>query len=53
MATPVGWVGAIVISAGTAYSGKKLGEFGVSGFYDVKGDVLNLKDGRLLNSWCK
>lgn len=53
MATPVGWVGAIVISAGTAYGGKKLGEFGVGGFYNAKGDVFNLKDGKLLNTWCK
>lgn len=53
MATPVGWVGAIVISAGTAYGGKKFGETVLGTAFNAGGDVFNLKDGRLLNSWCK
>ena len=53
MATPVGWVGAIVISAGSAYGGKNLGETALNSLFKTKGDLFNLKDGRLLNSWCE
>jgi hypothetical protein len=52
MATPVGWVGAIVISAGTAYGGKAFGEAVLGTVFNSRGDLFNLKDGRLLNSWC-
>ncbi|MFN7507035.1 MAG: hypothetical protein ACK5Q1_15900, partial [Limnobacter sp.] len=52
MATPVGWVGAIVISAGSAYGGKAVGEALLNWRFQVNGDFLNLKDGRILNRWC-
>lgn len=52
MATPVGWVGAIVISAGTAYGGRSLGEAFGNWRYSANGDFLSLQNGRLLNSWC-
>lgn len=53
MATPVGWLGAIVISAGAAYGGKTAGEALLNWRFQGNGDFLNLKDGRILNSWCK
>jgi hypothetical protein len=52
MATPVGWLGAIVISAGAAYGGKTGGEFFFDKILQNGGDVFDLKNGRLLNSWC-
>lgn len=52
MATPVGWAGAIVISSLGAYGGKSAGESFAKGFYKLKGDVFELKDGKLLNKWC-
>lgn len=53
MATPVGWVGAMIISAGSAYGGKAIGEVFGEGRFKKNGDFLNLKDGKILNSWCK
>lgn len=53
MATPVGWVGAIVIAAGSAYGGKMGGEAGFQALFKAKGDLFRLKDGRLLNNWCQ
>jgi hypothetical protein len=53
MATPVGWVGAIVISAGTAYGGKALGEFSTHAMFKSQGDIFKLNKGYLLNNWCK
>ncbi|MEH6999910.1 MAG: hypothetical protein V7542_16055 [Limnobacter sp.] len=53
MATPVGWVGAIIISAGGAYGGKISGETALDALFKAKGDLFSLKDGRLLNSWCQ
>ncbi|HEX4879619.1 MAG TPA: hypothetical protein VFV39_07230 [Limnobacter sp.] len=52
MATPVGWVGAIVISAGTGYGGKAVGEALGLAALRTRGDMLHLKDERLLNRWC-
>lgn len=53
MATPVGWLGAIIISAGKAYAGKFVGQALIGGIHKNRGDFLDLKDGRIINSWCK
>lgn len=53
MATPVGWAGAIVISSASAYGGKQIGEWGGNLLRETRGDFLNLREGRILNSWCK
>lgn len=53
MATPVGWVGAIIISSASAYGGKMAGELLGGSVFNLKGDIFGFKDGRLLNTWCK
>jgi hypothetical protein len=52
MATPVGWVGAAIIGAGSAYGGRAMGEIGGNWILKSKGDFLNLKNGKILNEWC-
>lgn len=50
--TPVGWVGALVLSGVAAYGGKSIGEAIGSWTQGQFGDWMNLKDGRVLNQWC-
>ncbi|WP_370262374.1 hypothetical protein [Limnobacter sp.] len=53
MATPVGWLGAVIISAGSAYGGKAIGEAVGNIVHTQLGDVFSLKDGKILNGWCR
>lgn len=52
MATPVGWVAAIVITGVTSYGGKQIGE-GLAHWSQTNfGDWAELKNGQVLNKWC-
>ncbi len=53
MATPVGWVGAVVIGSVSAYGGRAIGEAVGNVVHTSLGDVFSLKDGKILNSWCR
>ena len=53
MATPVGWVGAVVIGSVSAYGGRAIGEAVGNVVHTSSGDVFSLKDGKILNNWCR
>jgi hypothetical protein len=52
MSTPVGWVGAIIIGSGGAFGGHKLGSIAGRLLHSEVGDLFELKNGRMLKSWC-
>ncbi|NJM32725.1 MAG: hypothetical protein HC848_07590 [Limnobacter sp.] len=52
MATPVGWVAAIVLTAGASYAGQELGSYLLRYYHKNNGDFFALKEGRILNDWC-
>lgn len=52
MATPVGWVGAIIISGASAYAGKEMGSLIFNQSFKTKGDWAKLQDGQILTKWC-